>query len=528
MSSQPLEPARGRRGLRRVFDAATVVLFALVRPDASRSAQSEFRTPSRLPRWRWDARAIGAYPDRVEAWHADTFGLRDVLLEANSAFDWFVLGLSPTSDLALGRDGWVFYAENRELETLRGAYPFADQDLLAWQAALEAKDQWCRERGARYLFAIVSNKSSVYPEFLPRGIERGRTRADQLVEWMAARSTVGVIDLLPALLAEKERDGVASGQDAFDRVYRPLGTHWTDRGARAGCAALLEALGLPLPEWIPRASLSRGEIDRTDSWTERLYLDGLVEEREFVLRKADRRAQLEGKNGRDTTFALPEPGSGLPRAVVLHDSFGPQLRPFLADAFSAVEFRWAYDFDEAGIAAFRPDLVIELVVERSLVFLAPQWPESIANDRAASLFEDSRVTLWRLPEDPRALDTTGPVALERAPDGDGLVFDGASGAAALYLPELELPVGASALVRLEVEADAPTPAHLVWRRRDEQILDSRRSAKRALPVGRSAVTFEVSDSRLGGPILLRPSDSGGHVLLRAIEVRAGRSAEAPR
>ena len=68
------------------------------------------------------------------------------------------------------------------------------------------------------------------------------------------------------------------------------------------------------------------------------------------------------------------------RALVLHDSFINPMRPFLSESFGEVLYVWKYSdrecwqyFTQDRLAAvleeFRPDIVIDMIVERHLDWL---------------------------------------------------------------------------------------------------------------------------------------------------------------
>ena len=66
-----------------------------------------------------------------------------------------------------------------------------------------------------------------------------------------------------------------------------------------------------------------------------------------------------------TAFEVHDPS--LPTAVVFHDSFGWELRPFLAEHFRRIDCYWTSDFFAAPLAQQKPDYVIQVVVERYLI-----------------------------------------------------------------------------------------------------------------------------------------------------------------
>jgi hypothetical protein len=71
----------------------------------------------------------------------------------------------------------------------------------------------------------------------------------------------------------------------------------------------------------------------------------------------------------------------LPRAVVLHDSFIHELRPFISEHFSRVRYIWDWDFNfyTEIIIEENPDIVIEEMAERFLLDKVLKNPEEVRN-----------------------------------------------------------------------------------------------------------------------------------------------------
>ena len=131
-----------------------------------------------------------------------------------------------SSRVLLGRDGWLFVAGGRPLESYRRTQPFTDDELAAWTEVLEARRAWLAARGIAYLLVVPPDKHNVYPEHMPAAIRplRDVSHLDQLLAYLADHSTVDVVDVRPALLAAKERHPVFPRTD----------THWNEIG-RASC-----------------------------------------------------------------------------------------------------------------------------------------------------------------------------------------------------------------------------------------------------------------------------------------------------
>jgi hypothetical protein len=316
-------------------------------------------------------------PRQIDAWFADHFGFRRPLVTLNSAVRYFVFGVSPAPQVVIGRDGWLFYADDRIIPSRYGLVTFTPEQLRAWQARLEERRGWLARHGIRYLFVVAPEKSSVYPERLPGAWQsKGPAMTDQLLAWMREHSTVPVLDLRPPLLAAK----------STERVYHLTDSHWNDVGALAAYRAVVGALAAWFPGLEP---LDRSRLERTVTVTAGGDLAGilglvpyLAEER--IVLSGPPLARLTDETSTDLMRAraqfMPQaygsPDGAIARAVVVHDSFfePPVLMRALATHFRRSVFIKRV-FPPEIIMDEKPDVVIEEMVERS--FSRPGFlPES--------------------------------------------------------------------------------------------------------------------------------------------------------
>ena len=460
------------------------------------------------------------FPGAYEEYHSDNFGLRDKFLRADNYLKWFVLGASPTPLLIRGDDDWVYYEADRASANWRGAIPFTRKELVGWRRVLESRRNWLRERGIEYLVVLAPDKARVYPEHLPAALELGESRADQLLRYLQQDSDVEVLPLLEAIRAEKEFDGEE------DHVYRRLGTHWTDRGARAGCEAIARRLAQRWPSVEPwtrgQYELRDAEIDLTDDWAGRLYLDAELERREFALVPAGRKrqarvAELLDKQGRSARTVSRD--KTLPRGLVLHDSFGTQIRPFLSECFSEATFLWEYVFDPERIEADRPDVVVQLIVERALNFL-PLEPLDAPGTLERRFADSGRVLLdIDFGERERFVEVRGRGVVQwRA--GEGVELEATNGSAMITLPSFETSEEESVILAVELSSETDEMMDVLYGVEGDPGLSPRRRLSTSIPAGRSRVFVEVLASHLTGALVLRPGRRAGSYVLHSVEARS--------
>jgi hypothetical protein len=339
-------------------------------------AAVENRELAPFPRLDGSLEAIGRFGNGFGQWFEDHFGFRSTLVRWYGEIRLFGLGVSPSSAVVKGRDGYFFYADDKALEDYAADDPFTDAALANWREALVSARRWLQKRGVAYVFVVTPDKHVVYPEAMPASIVRvgAMSRTDQFYGSLA---DVGfLVDVRPALTAAKARE----------RIYFKTDTHWNDRGAQVAYEAIINAARTQLPSIPP--PWTRDAFDPVARETAAGDLAGMMglkrvlrEEDLTLAPKQPRAARVVEPPGAEKTaeegrLVTEIPGSTLPRAVIFRDSFTSRLVPFLSEHFSRAVYLWQNDFDAQVIEQEQPDIVIQQMVGRHLHNFIPS-PELV-------------------------------------------------------------------------------------------------------------------------------------------------------
>jgi hypothetical protein len=308
------------------------------------------------------------------------FGFRNALVLAHGRASLGLFAKSANENVVIGRDGWLFLRAEDALDSHRNLRPFPPPLLDGLVASLDWQQRWLAERGIPYLLVLVPAKHSIYGEQLPDWAApiRARSRSDELATRLAERTQVELLDLRETLRAAKRSEP----------VYHRTDTHWNAIGAYHGYRAVLERIGPALGlAALPRSAFREtSEAGFSGDLARMLGLRGVLRESERLLelRGPDRAVVVQTKQPAFAhqpryleSFATrntPPGRSDAPRALILRDSFGDALFPYLAQHFSHMAFAWADTFSiEALLPELvergRPDVVVHIRVERSLMRL---------------------------------------------------------------------------------------------------------------------------------------------------------------
>ncbi|CAM2058868.1 alginate O-acetyltransferase complex protein AlgJ [Desulfovibrionales bacterium] len=219
---------------------------------------TEKRILAPMPCLGWEPLALTTFPAEFNKWYNDHFGLRSLALLGYSLFKVNGLGLSSSDKVIRGREGWLYYRPTVEHWRARSRY--TKDELTAWKCRLTNREVWLAGVGARYLFIMVPNKPTIYPEFLPPNQIRilPQTASEQLASTVAGRTTgantkdLPFLDLTP-ILRKARRAQV---------VYYRTDSHWNEAGCLIAYRAILDRLttiGLSItPQGLEDFTTTRG------------------------------------------------------------------------------------------------------------------------------------------------------------------------------------------------------------------------------------------------------------------------------
>lgn len=309
-----------------------------------------------------------AWRQRFEAWHQDHFGLRKTLLAGQARLRLMGLGAGKESVVVVGERDWLFLRKGLSAPAKGLPARFGDRELAAWVAHLRREGGRYAAAGARYLVTFPPNKSTIYPGLQAGGgpAPPSPSRMDQLYRALAREAGVATVDLRPAVR-----------QVGPQVTYWPTDSHWNTFGSSRAAAALRRGIG----EWFPEVATHEVAIRTRPAAPPRcdlaiaLGVPDLCGEPGPALEAAPGQLEevaLEGPLAARMIQGAPPNQlwrgghAERPRLLIMRDSFSENLIPFLAPAFSQVLSVWGTHVSREVVAAFRPDVVVLELVERTL------------------------------------------------------------------------------------------------------------------------------------------------------------------
>lgn len=284
----------------------------------------------------------------------------------------------------IGKDGWLFLCNdsNNGLGQYQGELKFTKKSLEVYVRQYGELEEYINALHMKYLMVIAPSKEFVYPEYLPDSITPSSTNTarDQFISTIQSNTSIELLDLRPVMLAQKTQ-----GQ-----LYYKTDSHWNYLGARVASAAIikkLQQMNLSVSNFIDddfelevtieknTDLLNKGRLDYHNG----KFVESVTNYDSTGARSASRvkfsRSTIEIHDhpykdlspSRPTRLFKAVSDSASPRAIFLRDSFCDWMIPILSEFFSEVLFIWKRKLDKHVVESFKPDLVVEQVVDRFLV-----------------------------------------------------------------------------------------------------------------------------------------------------------------
>ncbi|HTX89253.1 MAG TPA: hypothetical protein VMC08_09715 [Bacteroidales bacterium] len=309
---------------------------------------------------------LDPFPSRYEKFYNDHFPFRYSLMNFQIREIRFSLlkQIPDINGLYVGKKGWLFLEYERPYWD--GSIPFTRGLVDSLVKILHDRTLAYRARGIRFYILIPPMKCDIYPEMNPTYYYR--------------KSDSVFTDFVAAALKRDTAIRLVWGKEILLRhkeaglLYHLTDNHWNFRGAYYAYRDLADKIHRDFPAVQP---LRESQFTFVDS----LFTAGnLVAELGLrnIYTEVVPEAKIPGKrshpgskmgyipppefrdnNGLENVYEVEDPR--LPTAIVIHDSYGAYLVPFLSENFKRTEYLfdgWYYGPNWEMVEKVKPDLVI--------------------------------------------------------------------------------------------------------------------------------------------------------------------------
>lgn len=315
--------------------------------------------------------------DDLTSWFKDNLGLRDEYINLSGRIEYNLFHRSPSYKVELGKDGWLYYTQEHNIEIASGEYPDFDETILEeiceQQKIIERK---LKKQGIDYVLILPPSKVSIYPEFIQSGdysINNGvLTPVDILANYIEAHSDIKVVRLKDALLEAKE--------STQNRLYYKTDTHWNQYGQYVGYCEIVSKLNeFEILNSSP-VSVTYTEINQTgdlsamignnaNKYKETVPVTHIETPTATIINTGEVYESMQdvAKQNAFPSAALYENAIVAPRMLLYGDSmFNDALQPLLAENMSSLSYYWGFNITQEAIDIAKPDVVCLEIGERLL------------------------------------------------------------------------------------------------------------------------------------------------------------------
>jgi hypothetical protein len=335
-------------------------------------SENEKRTLSKEPEV--NLNFLDGYPKQYEAYFNDHFMCRNFLIDQYNQLRLKVLKESPVPQKCyIGTNDWLFlnnYDYNRAHKR-----NLSDKDLSGFLTEFERRKTILKEQNCSLYVYIIPPKIQLYPEYKGKINSDDPAQGMQLEAYFKKNSDIPVTYLLPTLLEGKDKNAPF--------LFLTSDNHWSDYAAFVAYQKIIKDLKKDFPKLnaIGQKDLVSHDdvigggniaimMGANNYFKEhRHYIDVAhpqatkVEQKEYVIpdyaeMKDEYELQFENKN------------KDLPRLLLIRDSFGTFIIPFLSESFShstCIFDAWKYRLNEDIFKNEKPQIVIYLIYEPLLL-----------------------------------------------------------------------------------------------------------------------------------------------------------------
>ena len=316
-------------------------------------------------------------PTIFTTYYNDNFGARKFFIATNNYIKTRYFKISSKPAAVIGNGDWMFYNAEGSLADHQGKKELNLTEIDRIKNSISERKSYLEKRGIKYYIAVLPDKMSIYGKELPSHYNLvDTTRLDQLLPHLR-KTNIPILDLRSAIKAE-----------ANNRLlYQKNDSHWNQNGGFIASQEIIKMLqkdfaNLPGPFSIENYQITEKDKKGGDI-SMLLGIRAFANNSSFEY-KGDSRVGIK-KNAHNSlynlynedykaTFIYDKDDKSLPKILVFNDSFISYIHGFLGDYFSRSVFLWTHNFRKDIIQRENPQIVLHLIVERSIESLGNSKP----------------------------------------------------------------------------------------------------------------------------------------------------------
>lgn len=320
----------------------------------------------------FDINKLDPFPNAFDTFYNDRFNLRARIIQAFNLYTLEYLKKSPIPEkVILGENKWL-YSAGPEMDSYQGKNRLTEKELLDFKTELEYRKAYLEKLGCEFYFLIAPAKANIHGEHIPYQYSRINKQCwgEQLIAYLTKNSTVKPISIFENLRSKKTEED----------VYYHLDNHWNSLGGFYAANAVLNSVHKKFPSCkaIPRNDYKIKRSGECGGNLQKMLGNlPIFSEQCFELENLVTLKAKQGKAGGHPPLAgFPYPweyerdkeiaDSTAPKLLVISDSFGENIFPYLTENFSRsvkIFDAWQYKLNEDIVLKEKPDVYLLVIHE---------------------------------------------------------------------------------------------------------------------------------------------------------------------
>jgi hypothetical protein len=310
------------------------------------------------------------FPEDFEAYYNDNFPFRNPLLKAFHKIKFSVFHVSSDEEnVIIGKDGWYFLGGS-EKDNYEGRGNFSEHELELFTTLWNERLAYLSSKNIKTYWLICPTKHHIYSDKLPENVKNpfGETRTELLKKHLRKTSPGLVLD--PTEFLKNQRK--------YYKLYFQLDNHWNQRAGNLITRYVIENMQKDFPklqtdflnDYTWKDTIKRDGIHKAALGIKELFEENeIARPRHSFAKEIDLygfKAPKEFVYPWDYEKRYANAKSGNYRILVIRDSFGDDIIPFMKEAFQESVFifdNWKYKMDKEIIENVKPDIVLYISME---------------------------------------------------------------------------------------------------------------------------------------------------------------------
>ena len=306
------------------------------------------------------------YIDTVDSAWYDRIYEKKNLNALHSMYVYYTLKESPSEQVVVGKEDWLFYVEKGERDSIadyEGTDRYTVEEMNEFLYVTLENQKRLEEKGIQTAILVAPNKENVYAEYMPdRYTHNPVSNTDIVVEYLQNQG-VSIVSPKEDMLDMRSEQ----------QLYYTYDSHWNQLGAYVGVNRILSLWDIPMEHLLERniASYELKDNYHEGAWNDLANMGGLNylfdDEVEYEVEgtiQIDWTQYAAEQYGKQVSHYVNENAKLSQKLFLVGDSFRTAMIPALNEVFGEVFVIHRSDYNPKMLEMVNPDYVIVEYVER--------------------------------------------------------------------------------------------------------------------------------------------------------------------